>query len=135
MSIVRKRGTAIVQTSKGILVVAVKRKMFLLPGGGAHPNVSREHADIRELKEETGLTTKTCTYLFLYDEPTHGLHGKKKKVRNLHKVFLITTQGHTEVNTQDEVKYLAYWTPGSNLRLSAMTKKIIKKYFELQVKA
>ncbi|MDO8556155.1 MAG: NUDIX domain-containing protein [Nanoarchaeota archaeon] len=133
MNIVRRRGTAIVHTPQGILVVAGKRKTFLLPGGGAHLTESRQRAAIRELEEETGLKTTTCTYLFTYNEPTHGLHGKKKKVRNLHKVFLITTQGNAEANQKDEVKYLAYWKPGSHLKISAMTKKIIQHYLDLQV--
>ena len=80
MSIIRRRGTAIVQTPKGILVVAGKRKMFLLPGGGAHPTESRQRAAIRELEEETGLQATSCKYLFPYNEPTHGLHGKIKRV-------------------------------------------------------
>jgi hypothetical protein len=31
----RRRGTAIVETPKGILVASERRKIFLLPGGGA----------------------------------------------------------------------------------------------------
>ena len=135
MPVIRRRGTAIVHTPEGILVVAGQRKTFLLPGGGAHPTESRQRAAIRELEEETGLKAATCTYLFPYNEPEYGLYGKKKRVRNLHKVFLITTEGYAETNRKDKVKYLAYWKPGSNLKLSAMTRKIIQKYLEMQVKA
>lgn len=51
----RRRGTAIVETPKGILVTAVSGKTFILPGGGAKKEEIETEAAIRELKEETGI--------------------------------------------------------------------------------
>ena len=49
----RRRGTAIVDTPKGIVVVSVGGRTYYLPGGGARRGESRESAAIRELREET----------------------------------------------------------------------------------
>ena len=62
----RRKGVAIVDTDKGILVVAGRNKKFILPGGGAERLESRKKATIRELYEETGLRTRNITYLFRY---------------------------------------------------------------------
>jgi 8-oxo-dGTP diphosphatase len=118
--IVRRRGTAIVDTKKGILI-ASHGKTWLLPGGGANKGEDREKATIRELKEETGLITKRSKYLFSYDEPDD------RHIRNLHKVFLIDATGTAKPNHHD-VKKLAYWTTDSNIELSRTTKKIVDKY-------
>jgi 8-oxo-dGTP pyrophosphatase MutT (NUDIX family) len=48
-----KRGTAIVETPRGILVVRQGRARFLLPGGGVKSGESRLEAAVRELREET----------------------------------------------------------------------------------
>ncbi len=66
MIVKRRKGVAIVDTNKGILVVARVNRKFALPGGGAEKWESREKATIRELYEETGLKTKNITYLFRY---------------------------------------------------------------------
>jgi 8-oxo-dGTP diphosphatase len=54
----RRRGTAIVETKKGILVVSGHGKVFMLPGGAANHKESRLQAAIRELQEETGLVSR-----------------------------------------------------------------------------
>ena len=46
---IRRKGVAIVHTNKGILVVSGRRKIFMLPGGGADRGESRRKATIREL--------------------------------------------------------------------------------------
>jgi len=127
MTIVRRRGTAIVETPKGILVTASRNKLFLLPGGGAARWESRRRATIRELKEETGLKAYSWKYLFTHNEPKYNSDGKKRKIRNLHKVFLIKATGNPKPNYRD-VSHIAYWKPGSEVNISRTTKKIIDKY-------
>ena len=121
-SIVRRRGTAVVDTSDGVLVVAGKKGIFLLPGGGARRHESRMDAAIRELREETGLITKRCKFLFSYDDPEDG-----RKIRNLHKVFLVEAAGRPRRRSH-ESKYIGYWRPGSNLRLSISTRLLMERY-------
>lgn len=129
MVIVRRRGTAIVETKKGILVASGRRKLFLLPGGGAEKWESRKKATIRELREETGLKTIHCNYLFTYNEPKYNSDGRKRKIRNLHKVFLIQAQGHPKPNHHD-VSHIDYWKLGSCIRIGKATKIIIDKYLQ-----
>lgn len=129
MSITRRRGTAIVETPKGILVTASRNKLFLLPGGGAEKWESRRKATIRELKEETGLKAYSWKYLFTHNEPKYSNDGKKRKIRNLHKVFLIKASGYPKPNYHD-VSHIAYWKPGCDVHISRTTKEILIKYLK-----
>jgi len=127
MTRIRKKGVALVYTSKGILVVSGRSKIFALPGGGADKGESRKHAAMRELREETGLLTKKRTYLFSYHGRTWKDY-KGKKVKNHAKVFLIETKGRTR--PRHEIKHIAYWKPGCKIRISQNTENLIKKYLE-----
>ena len=130
MTINRRRGTAIVETSKGILVAASRNKLFLLPGGGAEKHESRRKAAIRELREETGLKAYYWKYLFIHHEPKYNYHdGKRRKIRNLHKVFLIKAKGNPKPNYHD-VSHITYWKPGAHVQISRTTKAIIDKYLK-----
>ncbi|MDA4134460.1 MAG: NUDIX domain-containing protein [Thaumarchaeota archaeon] len=120
--IVRRRGTALIDTPRGILLVAGKRRRFLLPGGGALKGETRRDAVVRELKEEIGLTVKTSSYLFSYDDPKDG-----RRVRNLHKVFLVEAEG-TPTPDNHEVRYVEYWNSGMDILLSDSARAIIDRY-------
>lgn len=121
----RRKGVAIVQTSKGILVVAGRSKRFMLPGGGAEKWESRKKATIRELREETGLRARRIEYLFRYVGNTWRAHSGKI-VRNYAKVFLVQAEGTPR--PRHEIKYVAYWKPGSKLSLASGTKAVLSKY-------
>lgn len=125
----RRRGTAIVETKKGILVAAGRKKVFLLPGGGANKNESRRKAAVRELREETGLHALSSHYLFSFKGVIHKSH-KGGHFQDYHKVFLIKAYG--KLRPRKEVKYVAWYKPGSRLRLSRVTKEIIIKYYNLK---
>lgn len=125
MSHKRRKGTAIVDTSKGIVVVAGRSKRFILPGGGANKSESRRKAAIRELHEETGLKAKSTTYLFSYVGSKWRTHNATY-VRNHATVFLIKAYG--TARPRHEIKYIGFWKPGSDLYLTNGTQKIINKY-------
>ena len=128
---IRRKGVAIVESSKGILVVAGRRKIFALPGGGTNRGESRRSAAMRELREETGLKTNSVEYLFGYKGKVWTDH-KKRKVRNHAKVFLLKAYGR--LRSRKEVKHVAWYKQGSKLRVSRNTKKLIEKYLEMKGK-
>jgi len=114
MIVKRRRGTAIVDTPNGILVVSHNNRIFYLPGGGAEPGESRQNAAIRELQEETNLQALNCFFLFRYEA-----------LSNSHKVFLIESTGYAKPS--NEIRYIDYFK-GSNLKVSDTTWDIIEKY-------
>lgn len=126
MSYHRRRGTAIVETEKGILVTAGRRKIFLLPGGGVSRKESRMQAAIRELKEETGLEPYFAIALFRFKGPKHKTH------QDFHTVYYIRAQGIAR--PLHEIKYVAYYTPDSDLRISSSTKEVIDRFYDFKHK-
>ena len=123
----RRRGTAIVETSKGILVVAWESKLFMLPGGGAKFWESRKRAAMRELYEETRLKAKSAKYLFSYIGPEHKNENGRVQ-RNHAKVFLIKTEG--KAKPSHEVKHIAFWKPGSRIKLMKGAKIALDRYLK-----
>lgn len=121
----RRRGTAIVETNQGIIIVSGKSEEFyLLPGGGAEPYESRRQAAIRELFEETGLKADSAIYLFTHIGETYQYRDILSK--NCHKVFLIKANGIPE--PRNEIKYIKYYNPGDQTKLSKSTTAILEKY-------
>ncbi len=120
----RRRGTAIVETPKGILLVSLDGTNFTLPGGGAKLHESRRDAAIRELMEETGMKAVSLTPLF---EFLGGIHEGPRggSFRNAHEVFLVTATGSPKPG--QEVKAVAY-LHGSGPTLTPSAKKIIQRY-------
>jgi 8-oxo-dGTP diphosphatase len=124
----RRRGTAIVETPAGILLVAGKSGRFALPGGGADKQEPREAAAIRELEEETGLKATSVQYLFSY---VGGIRQRGLRlVRNHHKVFLIQAEG--EPRPTQEIKAIKFYRLGEAGNISASAKEIIKLYMFLK---
>lgn len=127
MTKIRRKGVAIVESEKGILVVAGKRKIFSLPAGGAERNESRKTATIRELREETGLKTKSSKYLFSYKGRKWRDH-KGRSVRNHAKVFLI--KAHGRLRPRKEIKYVTWYNPKTQVKVSKSTKSLIERYLK-----
>jgi 8-oxo-dGTP diphosphatase len=125
----RRRGTALVETEKGILVASGRKRIFLLPGGGAEKWESRRKAAIRELREETGLKAYESNYLFKYDGRVHNSH-RGGHFQDCHKVFLIRATGHAEPH--HEIKYVEWYKLGSRIHISRVTREIIEKYYSMK---
>jgi len=122
----RRKGVAIVETKKGILVGAIE-KTFILPGGGAERWETRKKAAIRELYEETGLRTISIKFLF----EDKGIKWKNHKglwVKNYSKVFLIKAKGTPR--PRNEIKKISFWKPKSKLNLGRGSKTIIERYLK-----
>ena len=126
MSDKRRKGVAIIDTKKGILVGAIN-DTFILPGGGAKPWESRKKAAIRELYEETGLKTKKIKYLFR-DRGIKWRDHKGRLIRNYSKVFLVESEGIPKPG--HEIKKIAFYKPGSKIKIGKGSKKIIDIYLK-----
>jgi 8-oxo-dGTP diphosphatase len=126
----RRRGTAVVDTCRGILVVSEDGKKYDLPGGAAKEGESRREAALRELEEETGLKADKCAWLFEYN----GRIQRSVKggfFKDNHKVYLMKVTGAAE--PKNEIKHIAY-TKDSKVTLSYAANQIIKKYSEAEIK-
>lgn len=110
----RRRGTAIIDTEKGIIVVSHGRSQFLLPGGGTQSNEMQIESVIREVKEELGVYPVEIRYLFRYMAA---------------KVFLLKIAGTPKPHY--EIRKMDYYYPNCKVDVSENTKKIIDMYYEL----
>jgi len=130
----RRRGTAIVENKDGgILVVAGRHKVFLLPGGTANHGETRHKAAIRELKEETELKAYYSKVLFRHNsDKIHKAHGCYY-FKDAHTVVLIKATGH--VKPRSDAKYAEWYYPESDIRLSTATKDIIDRYYAYKTKS
>ncbi|HEY9631317.1 MAG TPA: NUDIX hydrolase [Coleofasciculaceae cyanobacterium] len=129
----RTRGTAIVDTPEGVLLVSTNGDRFSLPGGGAEKQEKGEAAAIRELKEETGLKAISVQYLFSHI-------GKIRKrssglFRNHHEVFLIQAKGKPQ--PREEIKAITFCQFSEipikdRINISGSAGDIITKYWALK---
>jgi 8-oxo-dGTP diphosphatase len=111
----QRRGSALVETEKGILLASSTGRDFRLPGGKPKKGESSIQAAVRELREETNLRAYDVRYLFTFSRS---------------KVFLIRAKGIPEPTS--EIHNLAYYPPDRDIRVSANTKRIIRRYRDLK---
>lgn len=112
-----KRGTALVEYDFGILVVS-RNKMgpYSLPGGHVEKNEPVICTAIRELSDETTLKAISATYLF-----------KHTSSKREHHVIKIDANG--VAHPKKEIRFVAYYTLESDIKLSKSAKNIISKYY------
>ena len=125
----RRRGTAIVETPRGVLVVAGHSKVYLLPGGEANSGESRTDASVRELKEETGLIATKVKFLFRHIGHTHKSYSGGY-FKDYHTVCIIHADGFAK--PKNEIKYVDYYFPNSEIRISRTTREILTRYYDLK---
>ncbi len=124
----RRRGTALVETAQGILIVSEDGLRFSLPGGAAEKDELWIEAAIRELREETGL--KAASAIFLFSHMGDIRKRSSGHSRNHHKVFLIQAEGIPK--PQQEIKAIQFYQPGAAVKLSNSTQIILERYRMLQ---
>jgi 8-oxo-dGTP diphosphatase len=125
----RRRGTVIVETSKGILLTAGRHGRFILPGGGANRGESRFVAALRELTEETHLLPHYAEIIFRHE----GKVSDKHMFQNCHTVCFVKASGTPKPGGGD-AKRIAYFFPGCNVPISITTKEIIERFYEWKSK-
>lgn len=124
----RRRGTALVETDQGILLVSEDGLRFSLPGGAAEKDELWIQAAIRELQEETGLAACSARYLFSHMGDIRKRNGGYS--RNHHKVFLIEAEGVPQ--PCQEIKAIHFYRLADDVKLSNSTQIILEKYRALK---
>jgi len=126
----RRRGTAIVETDRGILLTSGRPgKPFILPGGGAKRGESRFMAALRELTEETGLLPYAAEIIFKHKGKIRPTMSGRHKFQDHHTVCLVKASGIPRPGGGD-AKRIGYFYPGCNTWISNTTKEIIVRYYE-----
>jgi len=126
----RRRGTAIVETEKGILLTAGRPgKPFILPGGGANRGESRFMAALRELTEETHVLPYAAEIIFKHKGKVRPTISGRHKFQDHHTVCVVKASGKARPGGGD-AKRISYYYPGCNVRISTTTKEIIERYYE-----
>ena len=145
----RPRGTAIIETKKGIIIHKGKRgEGYILPGGEIETRAVRAlrgemgkgetalHGIAREIFEEMGLSPTQSTHLFklrgkgtaLYSRP-----GDRQKwySKNIYDVFKMDVKGRMKLQ-KSEIKDIVYYKRGMKIELSKDTERILSRYFKLK---
>jgi ADP-ribose pyrophosphatase YjhB (NUDIX family) len=112
-----RRGSVIVETDKGVLLVSSSGGYYRLPGGKPKRGEASIQASIRELRKETGLRAYEVKYLFKF-------HASK--------IFWIRAKG--KPTPRNEIHHFAFFMPGKDMKIkvSDNTERILKKYYELK---
>ena len=147
----RPRGTAIIETEKGIILHKGERgEGYILPGGEIETAAvkglkgikakgeSALEGTIREIYEELGLKPSKSTYLFEKEgaeTSLYSLPGGRQRwwSKNIYSVFEFKTKGRPKLKSR-EVKDIIYYKPGMKVKLSKDTEAILNKYFKLKAK-
>lgn len=111
----RSRASVIVETRDGILLARMRRGRFMLPGGGVDPGEQPISAAIRELKEETGLDSRSAVFLFEHESPHYRHH-----------VFHVEAQGIAE--PRSEIVEVGVFCPEVRREVSDSTARIIERF-------
>jgi len=112
-----RRGSVVVETDKGVLLVSSSGGYYRLPGGKPKKGEASIQTAIRELREETGLRAYYVNYLFKF-------HASK--------IFKIRAKGIP--TPSNEIHHFAYYKPGKEMdvKVSYNTRKILSKYYGLE---
>jgi 8-oxo-dGTP diphosphatase len=129
----RRRGTAIVETSKGILLTAGRHGAFILPGGGAKRGESRFIAALRELTEESGLLPYYAEIVFKHKGKIRPTHSGRHKFQDHHTVCFVKATGTPRPGGGD-AKRIDYYYLGCTVKISPTTQEIIDRYYEWKKK-
>lgn len=102
------RGTAIIETPEGILMNAMERGKYILPGGGAErkKGESRIEAVVREVREEMGMHAFAAVELFTVSPSPHPT----RNFQDHHRVFYVRARGIPK--PCHEVKHIGWYRPG-----------------------
>jgi 8-oxo-dGTP diphosphatase len=125
----RRRGTAIVETDKGILLTSGNGKVFILPGGGTEKDESRFVATLRELTEETRLRPYSAEVIFRHLGVVKPTLSGRGYYQDHHTVCLVKATGEARPGGGD-AKHIAYYYPGCSVKVSTTTREIIQKYYQ-----
>lgn len=123
---VRKRGTAIVHTPEGILLVMEQNGILSLPGGGVERGESLMIAACRELEEETGLKAIASTSRYLFTHLGHPYRIGKQLCQNQHHVYLVQATGSIQIDS--EILGVHFYPLKDKLPMSNSTQKILNRY-------
>ena len=123
---IRKRGTIILKTQRGILVVQEPNGSWSLPGGGIEKNESDVEGALRELREETTVKGKRANYQF---DTRGNVHRNRQGQRyvNLYKIYEVT-EYENQPKPSNEIRKIRYWKPEKDMRLTSTTERILDIY-------